>query len=239
MVRLDHGVTIPRQPQLVLLRSRRLLAFAARRLQIAEAINRKHVLGPALVGGSVVFVAAFGAGPVQDCGMADDVTTLIRWGDLQSTPWKNGGGTTREVAAHPVDDPDFDWRVSIADVEQSGPFSTYPGVDRIITLVEGERMVLGIGGTEQVLEPFEPFRFSGDETVTCTLPSGATRDLNLMTRRDRAAGVVGIHRAPAPVELQPCAGRRLLIALPMTWMWRGLGGAGDLAGTTCSTRLVR
>lgn len=125
--------------------------------------------------------------------MADGMTTLTRWSDLRPTPWKNAGGTTTELAAHPVGAAEFAWRVSIADVGQSGPFSTYPGVDRIITLVEGENMVLDINGVDHVLRPLEPLRFSGDEAVSCALPSGAARGLNLMTRRGHVSGTVSIH----------------------------------------------
>ncbi|TRZ66771.1 MAG: hypothetical protein D4R98_05460 [Comamonadaceae bacterium] len=32
---------------------------------------------------------------------------------------------------------DFDWRVSIAYIASNGPFSAFPRVDRIITLLSG------------------------------------------------------------------------------------------------------
>ena len=51
---------------------------------------------------------------------------------IAPTPWKNGGGATRELACWPpgagIDA--FDWRVSVASVAASGPFLAYPGVDR-------------------------------------------------------------------------------------------------------------
>ena len=57
---------------------------------------------------------------------------------LPATPWKNGGGLTREIVCMPhgggLDS--FDWRVSIAHIASNGPFSTFPGVDRVITLLE-------------------------------------------------------------------------------------------------------
>lgn len=54
-------------------------------------------------------------------------------------PWKNGGGMTRELVCQPPDaDMDsFDWRVSIAHIASDGPFSSFSGVDRIITLLSG------------------------------------------------------------------------------------------------------
>ena len=64
---------------------------------------------------------------------------LVGSSDLVRVPWKNGGGTTAEVAVHPpgagLDD--FDWRISMADVAVDGPFSRFPGVDRTLVLAEG------------------------------------------------------------------------------------------------------
>ena len=59
--------------------------------------------------------------------------------ELHATPWKNGGGTTRQVACWPpgAGSDDFDWRVSIATIAASGPFSTFPGIDRTIMLLDG------------------------------------------------------------------------------------------------------
>lgn len=139
--------------------------------------------------------------------------TLTRWADLRPQPWRNGGGVTREVATSPAEAgiDDFDWRVSIADVGQPGAFSVFPGVDRVIMLLEGPVMVLTVEGAEQVLVPRVPYAFRGDAAVDCRLPQGPTRDLNLMVRRGRGAGAVEVHPAGAPVSL--AAGRHLVVAL--------------------------
>ncbi|MFJ2774743.1 HutD family protein [Streptomyces sp. NPDC087300] len=127
-------------------------------------------------------------------------TDVLRWSEYPSVPWKNGGGVTREVAsgvvratassAQPVDG--FDWRVSVADVDTHGPFSPFPGIDRVITLVEGEGMVLTVDGRPQPVTPLDPFAFSGDATTNCRLKAGAVRDMNVMTRRGRATAQVRI-----------------------------------------------
>jgi environmental stress-induced protein Ves len=59
--------------------------------------------------------------------------------DLHATPWKNGGGLTREVLWQPTGASldDFDWRVSVAQIDSDGPFSAFPGIDRVITLIDG------------------------------------------------------------------------------------------------------
>ncbi|HEV7980797.1 HutD family protein [Amycolatopsis sp.] len=72
--------------------------------------------------------------------------SVLRWADHVPVPWKNGGGVTREVAGGFSD---FGWRVSVADVSTSGPFSVFPGVDRTIMGVEGSGMVLSLDGVER------------------------------------------------------------------------------------------
>jgi uncharacterized protein len=67
-----------------------------------------------------------------------------------------------------------------------------PGVDRSITLLDGERMDLLIDGVEQVFGLHETSTFDGASQTSCTLPFGPTRDLNVMTRRDRRSAVVTI-----------------------------------------------
>jgi environmental stress-induced protein Ves len=64
--------------------------------------------------------------------------SILRFDDLKAVPWKNGLGVTREIAVEPVGASmdDFLWRVSIADVDTASPFSTFPGIDRTIVLLE-------------------------------------------------------------------------------------------------------
>lgn len=116
---------------------------------------------------------------------------VLRAGDHRRMPWRNGGGETTEVLRRP-DGEDYDWRVSIADVTAGGPFSEFPGADRVLTLIGGGGMVLTVDGTVTALERLVPFAFSGDATTSATLPAGATEDLNLITRRGRVTGAVDI-----------------------------------------------
>jgi environmental stress-induced protein Ves len=64
---------------------------------------------------------------------------LFERAQLRATPWKNGGGVTREIACHPPQAgmQNFDWRISIAHIASDGDFSVFAGVDRVITLLEG------------------------------------------------------------------------------------------------------
>ncbi|PWI44857.1 HutD family protein [Streptomyces sp. ICBB 8177] len=119
-----------------------------------------------------------------------DGTAVLRWDDLTVTPWKNGGGSTRGLASSPSGSTlaDFDWRVSVAEVGADGPFSAFPRIDRVIMLVDGGTMVLDVDGVAHTLGRFDSLAFDGEAATTCRLPSGPTRDLNLMTRRGRARG---------------------------------------------------
>lgn len=109
-------------------------------------------------------------------------------------PWRNGGGMTAEVAAWPPDadaGSDFAWRVSFADVAGSGDFSVFPGVDRVITLIDGPPMMLELPGGTTELRPFAPYAFDGEVPVRCSV-TAPTRDLNVMTRRGHASATVEV-----------------------------------------------
>ena len=112
--------------------------------------------------------------------------TLLPAADRVATPWKNGGGTTSEIAAFPegADLNDFDWRISIAEVASDGPFSHFPGIDRTLCILDGAGIFLDIGGRLQKLNQRSmPFRFSGDADAKARLLDGPIFDLNVMSRR--------------------------------------------------------
>jgi environmental stress-induced protein Ves len=131
--------------------------------------------------------------------------------DYHHTTWKNGGGRTTEIAAFPADAglDRFAWRVSIADIGRSGPFSAFAGVDRTLVLLQGPGLVLtGVGEPLEVRAHYEPIEFAGDISLECTLTGGPVRDFNLMIRRSRARGELAIVRgsaeAIAPAQFQLC-----------------------------------
>lgn len=107
---------------------------------------------------------------------------LYRAVDYPRMPWRNGGGTTQEVACNPGGSTAaFDWRLSIADVAQEGGFSTFSGYRRIITVLEGQGMQLTVDGCAQApLGQRQAYAFSGDSSVHCRLVDGPIRDFNLI-----------------------------------------------------------
>jgi uncharacterized protein len=111
---------------------------------------------------------------------------ILRARDRVASPWKNGGGTTTEIAVFPAgsDFETFGWRVSAAQVARGGPFSAFPGIDRKLAILQG-RMSLEIAGLGSIdLSPDSPLvQFSGDAATSATVLQGPVMDLNVMTRR--------------------------------------------------------
>jgi environmental stress-induced protein Ves len=130
---------------------------------------------------------------------------VLRAGERAAVPWKNGGGTTREIAAYPHDagTDGFDWRVSLAEVSRDGPFSVFPGADRILTVVEGAGLDLDVGGRlRHIGARHVPQDFPGDLPTDCELLAGPVVNLNVMYRRGRASATVAVvrgeHEVPVP-----------------------------------------
>ncbi|SFO54272.1 hypothetical protein SAMN03159463_02190 [Mesorhizobium sp. NFR06] len=114
---------------------------------------------------------------------------ILRAAGYRVMPWKNGGGTTTEIAVSPdgagLDN--FDWRVSMARVEASGAFSSFAGIDRTLSVLEGEGIVLDIAGEPpaRLTTASAPLAFPGDVPSSAALIGGPITDLNVMTRRGR------------------------------------------------------
>ena len=114
------------------------------------------------------------------------MTMLIAFASLLPMPWKNGGGSTTEIAALPPGAQlhDFDWRISLATMLQDGPFSLFPGVERTLALVEGPGLVLDVDERRFMLDEIDAvIEFAGESKVRATLDGGSAIDFNVMTRR--------------------------------------------------------
>lgn len=117
--------------------------------------------------------------------------------DIRKMPvnlWRNGAGEAREICCFPPATRDFHWRASIASIAGNGEFSLFPGVERVITLLEGgEVMLEGVNTFTHTLKRHQPFTFAGDSVVKATLSEGQmSMDLNIMTRRDRCKAKVRV-----------------------------------------------
>lgn len=104
-------------------------------------------------------------------------------------PWKNGGGVTVEIAVFPADASvdNFDWRISTATVASDGPFSVFTGIDRTLSVLEGDGIILSVEGRDdqELKGETPPFSFPADSPTSAKLLGSAITDLNVMTRRGR------------------------------------------------------
>jgi hypothetical protein len=122
--------------------------------------------------------------------MSQDAIRHFRPQDYRVMPWKNGGGTTTELTIEPVGaslESGFLWRLSMAEVGVSGPFSRFEDCDRTLLLLEGRGMRLDFDQQPSVLVDhlLEPVTFPGDWLAAGTLLEGPCRDFNVITQRTR------------------------------------------------------
>jgi uncharacterized protein len=149
---------------------------------------------------------------------------LLRAFNYQRTRWKNDGGWTTEIAVQPMADgaEGFRWRVSIADIEVDGPFSSFPGIDRDLVLLSGKGIELDINDapTIRLDHRFQRIHFSGDDIVNCRLLAGPTQDFNVMTAREQVS---------AEVHARPLNGTMLLFGGTTTsWLIHVHGGQASI-----------
>ncbi len=120
--------------------------------------------------------------------------------DVRRVPWKNGRGVTDELLVLPegatFEKGDFDVRISKAVVPMAGPFSSFPGFDRVLVVTDGAGLSLTHGGAASaaVVRPLEPYAFSGDVLTEATLLGGPVSDFNVIVRRGRRRAEVRVVR---------------------------------------------
>ncbi|WP_174875869.1 HutD/Ves family protein [Vogesella oryzae] len=141
---------------------------------------------------------------------------LIRFDSLPVTPWKNGGGITRQLLVYPpaANLDTFTLRISIADVDSDGPFSDFSGVDRTLGLLSGNGLALHEDGKEIAsLHAGGPLlAFDGGRAISSTRLNGKVQDFNVMTRRGRASHQTRYLQVKEPVALHSNGPMLLLLA---------------------------
>ena len=120
-------------------------------------------------------------------GMGKAGMQIFRYANRSPMPWKNGQGTTTEIAVSPAGAglDDFDWRLSIARMESDAPFSAFPGIVRTLAIVDGAGLTLAVAGDTPVTldQASAPHRFAADQPAEGRLLGGPVSNLNIMTRR--------------------------------------------------------
>jgi environmental stress-induced protein Ves len=117
---------------------------------------------------------------------------LIPANEYRRERWRNGLGWTKVIFTQAAqqelaDEPAYDWRLSIAEVDNDCAFSAFPGCDRVLMLLSGNGMELQFddGTAETVAPPHGRVAFAGERGVQCRLLDGPTTDFNVIVRRDR------------------------------------------------------
>jgi environmental stress-induced protein Ves len=154
------------------------------------------------------------------CLYALRVLQIIRRSSFTAAPWKNGGGVTHEIIRVPAGEAGFRWRLSVAQVEESGPFSDFAGYDRTLVLLRGAGVRLRIAGRDPVSLSLvgTMVQFDGSLKTDCQLLGGPCMDLNLMVSR-------AIHEVTTRVET--VAERR---AVPLPNSGQGIALVFSIAG---------
>lgn len=151
--------------------------------------------------------------------------SVLRSADYRRMRWKNRAGWTAELAVHPQPtstDDAFDWRISIADIESDGAFSTFPDCERYIALLDGIGMELRFDSAPAVRldRRLQFFRFAGDWQTQGILISGPVRDFNVIVRRALVR---------ADVWHRPLVGPMVFLAdAQVTWFVYLAGGSATL-----------
>jgi uncharacterized protein len=120
--------------------------------------------------------------------------------ELPAVPWKNGGGLTREIARLEAEGA-LIWRISIADVVTDGPFSLFPGLTRILTVIAGDGIDLHSADDVKKARLEEPIRFSGELPIIGRLTDGPIRDLNVIYDATRLTADVQLKRGPLRIAV--------------------------------------
>lgn len=155
--------------------------------------------------------------------IASDVVSLA---EIAPEPWKNGAGLTRTLASGHDGEGRLAWRVSVAEIGHGGPFSVFPGLDRVSVVLENGPLRLscteahGQVATPRVLAAqYVPAAYPGELALFADVADALVRCLNVMTRRGAAS---------AEVRVLDAAGQ--LAAGPTTVLLATGGGAWILDG---------
>lgn len=156
---------------------------------------------------------------------------IIRQTDFTVTPWKNGGGVTREALRVPASGDPFLWRVSIAQIDKSGPFSDFAAYNRTMVLLRGSGVDLTCANGERyrLRHIGDLIEFDGALAMQCVLEAGPCVDLNLIAAKTLRAVHARVHRLQEPLAV-PAGGAGSTLIVPIDAAVVVRSAAGDVAG---------
>jgi len=143
----------------------------------------------------------------------------LRVNDYACNPWKNGLGITQDVILLPSgsDHNTFDCRIAISPIPNAAKFSSFAGIDRVLTLIRGNRLSLDFDGRRNRLTLFENIEFDSALAPIGT-PEGDVIVINVMARRGvwKIAECQVLTDFDAMPDIIPQEANDLLYLIPLT-----------------------
>ena len=138
---------------------------------------------------------------------------IVRRSSFTATRWKNGGGITHEAIRVPDGADPQRWRLSVAEIAASGPFSDFTGYARRMVLLGGAgvRLRFATGGEILLKRVGDLAEFDGAVPAECDLLCGPCTDLNLMTANSITAVDAQVARLYRPLDLLRRTGETLVL----------------------------
>jgi uncharacterized protein len=147
--------------------------------------------------------------------------SVLKPSDYMIQKWKNGSGSTSQIgiepqsASFPIDP--YHWRVSSARVNASGPFSLFPGYDRLLVLIHGEKLILKERTPSELrplreLKPFQIFKFAGEKEIYAEADGQDLIDYNIFWKRGAVDAQCDIISKDSSLALRLPATRLSVIA---------------------------
>lgn len=129
------------------------------------------------------------------------MTLTLRASGYREGRWRNGLGVSWDIASEGGDD--FAWRLALARLDANVPFSSYPGIDRVFTIIEGDGVNLDVDALGRLeARPLHPVCFPGDLKTSSHLVAGPCRALNLFVKRRAYSSEVSVTRHDKGDQLQ-------------------------------------
>lgn len=139
-------------------------------------------------------------------------SSIVRYAELPPMPWKNGKGFTRTLfsdAAASIDE--WTWKISIAEINGTQPYSAYPGIRRGQVALGPGSVDLEINGQLKLLPVEGTIVFEGEDDVVAKPACERFLDLNVMGLRSSWDPSVEIVESPIIERRESCI--QVLVAL--------------------------
>ncbi len=110
---------------------------------------------------------------------------------------------------------EFQFRVSLSDIDRVAPFSAFPGVDRFITMIQGNGVELEFERESILLSINQTYHFDSGLCPVGSPIDGNAQVLNVMFRRN--AGTMNDCHVTSGIEELDLNGKRFLFVISGVW----------------------